>query len=279
VEEREMIRKLMKEVEGYLDRGVCIAFSGGVDSSLLLKVACMSAKEHGVEVPYAVTFETRLHPHSDTEEAKETAKEFGARHAVIQIDEFQDERIRKNPVDRCYLCKKLLFTDLKEFAGKAHCQVLMDGSNYDDTKVYRPGMRALKEMGVISPLMDLRLTKQQVRNMALALGIKASSKPSTPCMATRLPYGTEFDYELLDRIHQAETFIRGLGFYNVRLRLHGQIGRIEIDKERFAEFLDRREEVIARLKELGFIYITLDLQGFRSGSMDILIEKDGAREQ
>lgn len=261
----EILYKSMKE---HLDEGVCVAFSGGVDSSLLLKIACEAGKDSGKQV-LAVTFETRLHPHGEMEEAAEMASSFGAIHKIIQINEFADPEIMNNPTDRCYRCKKLLFRSLIEYAKEEGYRYIIDGSNFDDLKAYRPGMKALKELGIHSPLLEAEVTKETVRSLAAALGVNSSVKPSAPCLATRLPYGARLDFEVLERIDQGENFIKSLGFYNVRLRLHKDILRIEIDKKDFMKFMEQREAVILKLKESGFLYITLDLEGFRSGSMDI----------
>jgi uncharacterized protein len=162
---------------------------------------------------------------------------------------------------------------LIQYAQEAGYQYVIDGSNFDDLKAYRPGMKALKELGIHSPLLELEITKQEIRSLSAELGIASSDKPSAPCLATRLPYGTKLDFDLLERIDAGEKQIRSLGFYNVRLRLHGEIIRIEIDKKDFDLFMKQYELVTATLKELGFHYITLDLEGFRSGSMDIHIVK------
>lgn len=250
--------------------GIAIAFSGGVDSSLLLKIACDVGKEVNRSV-LAVTFETKLHPHGDMEEAREAALSYGAIHKTIIVDEFEDSELTHNPIDRCYRCKKLLFQTLINYAHREGYSYLVDGSNYDDLSSYRPGMQALTELGIHSPLLSLKITKKKIRFLAAWLGLASSDKPSAPCLATRLPYGTSFDYELLHRIDMGEKLIKDLGFYNVRLRLHQDILRIEVDKEDFSLFLNQKDYIIDKLKELGFLYITLDLEGFRSGSMDIKI--------
>ncbi|MDD3172840.1 MAG: ATP-dependent sacrificial sulfur transferase LarE [Herbinix sp.] len=256
----------------HIQEGIAIAFSGGVDSSLLLQIACNVGQKANRPV-LAVTFETKLHPHGDLEEAREIAINLGALHKTIVVDEFTDSEIMNNPVDRCYRCKKLLFKSLIDYATNKGYTYLIDGSNYDDLSSYRPGMRALAELGIHSPLLELQITKKQIRSLAAKLGVASSDKPSAPCLATRLPYGTRFDYDLLNRIDQGEQFIKSLGFYNVRLRLHQDIIRIEVDQESFSHFLDYKDCIINRLKELGFVYITLDMEGFRSGSMDIKISR------
>ena len=256
-----------------MEQDLCLAFSGGVDSSLLLKTAAEAAAKTGKNV-YAVTFNTRLHPACDLENAKKVAGELGGIHKIIDIDELEQEAIRQNPVNRCYLCKKHLFETLKGFAASQGDFCVMDGTNEDDLHVYRPGIQALRELGIISPLALLHITKEEVKAIAASYGISAASRPSTPCMATRLPYNTPIDYELLKRMEEGEAYLRSLAGTraNVRLRLHGTIARIEVDKELFSLFLSRSGEITAAMKALGFTYITLDLEGFRSGSMDIGLE-------
>lgn len=267
----ELLNKLTQVMEEHVQEGICVAFSGGVDSSLLLKIACDVGKQTNHPV-LAVTFETKLHPHGDLDEAKALALSFGAVHKTIEVDEFADPEIMHNPIDRCYRCKNLLFQTFMKYAESNGYHYLIDGSNYDDLKAYRPGMKALKELGIHSPLLELEITKSQIRSIAATLGVASSNKPSAPCLATRLPYGALLDFEVLERIDQGEKFIRNLGFYNVRLRLHDDIIRIEIDKTDFMKFIEHNEQIVTKLKELGFLYITLDLEGFRSGSMDIKIK-------
>lgn len=297
-----MLQKIIQSFKTYLEEGICIAFSGGVDSSLLLKAACMARDEalacgeisphnsqsepvnyaqpspesipatQNIPKILAIIAETQLHPHEDTLQAEELARSMGAECLVLPIDEFQDTRIKNNPVNRCYLCKRLLFSSIKETArsmGRLH---VFDGTNQNDTKEYRPGLAALEELGIHSPLKEMDITKEQVRELSRQLGLKTFDKPSAPCLATRLPYGARLDFELLDRIHQGETILRNMGFYNVRLRFHEPLLRIEVDKKDFSKILEHQDSIILQLKQLGFLYITLDLEGFRSGSMDIVLE-------
>ena len=263
--DREMLQARMREL---VSEDICLAFSGGVDSSLLLKVAADAAAETGKKV-YAVTFDSRLHPSCDLRIARQVAGELGGIHQVMEVDELEQEEIRMNPVNRCYLCKRHLFMTLKKLAGEKGVRRILDGTNEDDMHVYRPGIRALKELGIISPLAELHITKEAVKGMASEYGISVASRPSTPCMATRLPYNTRIDYDVLDRIAQGEAYLRDVLPGNVRLRLHGGIARLEVDNEAFARLLDRRADVVRRLKGLGFTYVTLDLEGFRTGSMDV----------
>ena len=207
------------------------------------------------------------------EEAQETAKEMGENNAELILNELEQADIRFNPVNRCYLCKKALFQRLKEFADSKGISLILEGTNEDDLHVYRPGLQAVRELGIISPLADAGFTKKEVRQLAAELGVSVADRPSTPCLATRLPYGAEIKAEVLEQIEKGEEFLKKEGFFQVRLRLHGEIARIEIPQKDFSEFLDKRERIAEQLKKLGFSYITLDIQGFRSGSMDENIKK------
>lgn len=263
----------------HLYEGICLAYSGGVDSTLLLKAAVdaaadgrSSSQEHSAVLPVlAVILETQLHPHSDIEQAFAQAASLGAKPTVIQVDEFQNKELLHNPANRCYLCKHMLFSQLIEYAVSQGYHFLCDGTNKDDEKEYRPGMRVLTELQIHSPLLALGITKSEVRQLSAMLGLSTASVPSTPCLATRLPYGAELDPALLQRIHRGEQWLRSQGFYNVRLRYHAPLLRLEIDCCDFPKLLEQRSEVIAQLKALDFPYITLDLEGFRSGSMDFLL--------
>ena len=265
-EKREALKQFMAEKA---KAPVCVAFSGGVDSSLILKLACDTAKKTGMPV-YAVTFHTMLHPACDLEIAERVAKELGAIHKIIQVNEMELEAIRTNPVNRCYICKHHLFATLLDFAKEEGIPCVMDGTNESDLHVYRPGIQALRELGVVSPLAQCGLEKKDVKAFAADLGISVASRPSMPCMATRLPYGTSFDMEVLKRIEKGEDYLRSVFGGNVRLRLHGDIVRIEVDADKFEKAIAERETICRTLKEMGFLYITLDLEGFRSGSMDIV---------
>lgn len=254
----------------HVQEGICLAFSGGVDSSTLLAAACKAVQSSGINKPVlAVTFSTRLHPQGDTTEAKELAVFLGAKHTIIEVDEFSDARITTNPKNRCYLCKSLLFQSLLNAGADEGYTFFCEGSNLDDTQVYRPGLQAVRELHVASPLIDCQLTKKEIREIAAKEGLTVAKKPSTPCMATRLPYDTHFDYALLERINTGEAWLRSLGFYNVRLRFHAPILRIEVDACDFSHFMALHEDIVTHMKKLDFKYITLDLEGFRSGSMDL----------
>ena len=251
---------------------LAVAFSGGVDSSLLLFLCCEAALEKGTKVT-AVTMQTRLHPHGDVDIACQVAEEAGANHVIMQFDELDDAGIRMNPTDRCYRCKRLLFGKLLEKANELGVSSVVEGTNADDLPTYRPGIRALRELGILSPLAQFGITKEEVRRMAQEMGVSVAKRASTPCMATRFPYNTQLDYETMSHVAEAEKWLRDQGFYNVRLRVHGDIARLETDIDDMERLLLIRENVVERIKAMGFAYITLDLEGFRSGSMDIHIKE------
>lgn len=259
--------RLLSEIDKYTNNDIVIAFSGGVDSSLLLKLACESSTKKGNEV-HAVTAQTGLHPVKDITIAKRVAEEAGAIHHIVRVDELKDAGIENNPVDRCYLCKKHIFSELRKYAEGLNIEVILEGTNEDDLHEYRPGIRALRELEILSPIADAGMTKKDVREMAREYGISVADRPSSPCLATRFPYGTFLSVEKMRAVEKGETYIQELGFYNVRIRVHGDIARIEVDTKEMFDLVDKREEIILFLKELGFDYVTLDLEGFRSGSMD-----------
>lgn len=304
--EKELAGKygeLKKVMEDFVSGGIVVAFSGGVDSALLLKQACMAAE--GKRKVYAVTVQTKLHPAGDLESARQTAAEFGAVHKVLELDELAETGMMTNPVNRCYLCKKGIFQKIRELAAELGAGFILEGTNADDLKQYRPGIQALKELQILSPLAESGFTKTEVRELAEYLGISVSNRPSTPCLATRLPYGMKISYEMLEKIDEGEKFLRALGFYNVRLRVHelteevnnwiredaheiceearewkkadsqtdcmrgrNLLARIEVDREDLPKLLEYREKVVSKLRGLGFERVTADLEGFRSGSMD-----------
>ena len=264
---KKLLLQIMKD---FSKEDIVVAFSGGVDSSLLLKIACNFARESGKKV-CAITMQTKLHPAGEIADAQKNCAEIGAAHLVITVDELLEAGILNNPADRCYLCKKHLFTKMLEQAKALGVSTILEGTNEDDLHVYRPGIRALKELNIISPLAKAGMTKEEVRKLAEEYGLSSASKPSTPCLATRFPYGTALSYEAMAQVEKGETFLKNLGFYNVRLRVHDRIARIETDKTAFPALLQHSGEITAYLKGLGYDYITLDLEGFRSGSMDINI--------
>lgn len=245
---------------------VAVAFSGGVDSSLVAKVA---AEELG-ERAALVTARSETYPEFEFGEARRFAERLGARHVVIETQELEIEGFSENPPDRCYHCKRELFGRVRQVADELGLKHVADGANADDTGDFRPGLRAGCEMGVRSPLREAGLTKDDVRAVSKRLGLATWDKPAYACLSSRFPYGETITAEKVTRVGKAEDFLRGLGFAGFRVRSHGDIARIELapgDIERVVSS-DLRERVHARLREQGFAYVTLDLRGYRTGSMN-----------
>lgn len=264
--------QLQKLLNNLCREDIGIAFSGGVDSSLLLVMAWEQAKITKKKI-YAFTMDTVLHPRGDLEAARKVIQRTGAIHVILKVDELTVPEIRENPVDRCYLCKRELYSRMVSYARQNGISTILEGSNEDDMHVYRPGIRAVKELGILSPLAECSITKEEVRFLAKKYKIQVAERPSSPCLATRLPYGQNIDLELLRRIDEAENMLRSRGYKNVRVRVHGNIMRLEIDPGDLKRVIEERETLISQLKKYGFGYLTLDLEGFRSGSMDIEIPR------
>lgn len=268
----EKIKRLEAVMESYAGEDIAVAFSGGTDSSLLLKAAYEAARKKGHMV-YGICLDTELHPASEAAEAEKLAKEIGAAFILLKIDEFKKAGIEYNPEDRCYRCKKYMFQCIQKEAARLKAGIVMEGTNQDDLLVYRPGIRAIKELGAVSPLAEAGLTKEEVRKLAEEYGISVSDKPASPCLATRFPYGTHLTKEELLKVGKAENIVRQMGFYNVRVRVHGALARIEIDADDFPKLIDKREKITKAIKELGYDYVALDLEGFCSGSMDVHLKR------
>lgn len=258
--------RLYEIMKGYAKKDICIAFSGGADSSLLLKLAVKCAAP-GVRV-HAVTFETVLHPSCDLDIAKQVAKETGAIHKIIFLDEFEDERIKKNPKNRCYLCKHELFEKIWEIAKENGMNAVAEGSNMDDNGDYRPGLQAVAELGVTSPLRHSKLAKEEIRILSRNLGLPTWDKQSFACLSSRFVYGEEITREKLSMVDKAEQLLLDLGFHQVRVRIHGMMARIEVEPGEFLKVLENREKITKEFKTYGFTYVTMDLTGYRTGSMN-----------
>lgn len=241
-----------------------VAFSGGVDSTLLLRVAVGELDGRAV----AVTAQSPFRPSAETAGAQELARAMGARHVVIAVNELQDEDLVHNPRERCYLCKRRLFAWLGDLATLEGLACVVDGSNADDLGAHRPGLRALRELGVRCPLAEAGLTKAEVRALARWLGMASWDRPADSCLATRFPYGEQLTEEKLRRVEAAEGFLHSLGLRQVRVRSHGPVARIEAPPADMPALLAHAAPVAAKLEEMGFTYVTMDLRGFRSGSMD-----------
>jgi pyridinium-3,5-biscarboxylic acid mononucleotide sulfurtransferase len=258
---------------------VAVAYSGGVDSSLLLKVAHDVLGERAI----ALTADSPSMPRSELSIAKEVAAHIGAAHVCIPLSEMADERYRANSPERCYFCKMHTYDALIAYAREHGFCYIVDGNNADDLGDYRPGQTAAREQGVRSPFQEVGMTKSEIRSLSHALGLPNWDKPSAACLSSRIPYGTSITLEALAQIERAESFLHQQGFRQVRVRHHGQVARLELEPADFGRVLQFREPIIAALKEAGYTYVTMDLSGFRSGSMNQTLASgelrtDGRRE-
>lgn len=248
-------------------RSIAVACSGGLDSGLLLAAAHEALGERVVALtavtPYMASWEIA--------EARELTTLIGVRHRLLELP--MPVAIVNNPPDRCYRCKRELFAQLKTIAAEEECAWLADGTNRDDLDDYRPGMRALAELGVRSPLLEAGLGKAEIRRYARALNLPVWNKPAFACLLTRLPHDTAVRPELLRRVEAAERALLTLGFGRVRVRCHDDLARIELDRAEHVRLLDEAiaEQVVAALRECGFRHITLDLQGYRMGSFNVTV--------
>lgn len=263
-------QRLLEHVKALAEDDTVLAFSGGADSALMLALLSQATRCSGKRL-LAVYIRTALMPSRDEALAQTLAKKLGVPYEVISINEWEDEAIVQNGPDRCYFCKRKLFMALQEKAAQLSISQIVDGTNHDDLQSYRPGLKAIRELGILSPLAQCEMSKQDVRAYLVDLDLEVAKRPSSPCLATRIPYGTVLEVETLRRIEIAEQFLTSMGCYNVRVRLHGDVARIEVDSAEMALIVHHRKVVLERFKALGFLYVSLDLEGFRSGSLDVKI--------
>jgi len=257
--------KKLDELRGYISQfeKLCVAYSGGVDSDLVMNVAFEVLKDNAI----AVIGDGIMLSRKDLVDAERLAKKAGIKYYIIKADAFAVKEFKFNDRKRCYYCKKNIMGGVIAKAKELGYDIVADGKNADDGKVYRPGAQAADELGLVSPLCAVSMTKADIREAAKELGLETWNKASNSCLATRFPYDTELTEENFRKVEAAELLISKKGIPSGRVRLHNDIARIEIPKEKFGEFM-ADEELISEIKKIGFRYITLDLEGFRSGSMD-----------
>lgn len=269
--DKELLEKydaLKKYIKSF--GSVAVAFSSGVDSTFLL----YASKEALGDQAIAVTASSCSFPKRELDEAKAYCKSMGIRHLIVRSEELEIEGFSQNPANRCYLCKKELFEKIREIAGSEGIAEIAEGSNLDDNGDYRPGLIAVAELGIKSPLREVGFTKKEIRTLSRYLGLPTWEKQSFACLASRFPYGETISEEKLRMVDQAEQFLLDMGFHQLRVRIHGDIARIELMPEEFPRFLSEevRSQVNEHLRKIGFHYVTLDIQGYRTGSMNEVLE-------
>ena len=256
--------KLISIIKKY--DNLIVAFSGGVDSTFLLQTADEVIQENVI----AVTAKSPIHPERETEFTKKFAKRLGIKHIVIKSREMSRPDFVANTKERCYICKKMLAQDLLKLASEMGVSNIAHGANMDDLDDYRPGFKAAVEMGIIAPLMDAGMTKKDIRMLSKKMDLDTWDKPSMACLASRIPYGTLITDEALSKIDRAEQFVLSLGFISCRVRYHNEVARIEVNPEDFEKLIDEktRMAIINKFKEIGLLYISMDLEGYVQGSMN-----------
>lgn len=257
----ECLEKILTDMQSVL-----IAYSGGTDSTFLLKVAADVLGNKAI----AVTASSETYTPQELRDAKKNAEAIGAQHIIVYTDELDDPNFSSNPPDRCYYCKRELFTKLTELAKRHRLNTIIDGSTCDDEMDFRPGMRAVTEFGVKSPLQDAGFTKEDIRTLSKKMNLPTWDKPPLPCLSTRFPYGTQITKEKVMRVGRAEEFLAGFGIRQLRVRDHGNIARIEVLRADMPLFLDEgiSKLIAEKFKLLGYAYVALDVQGYRMGSMN-----------
>jgi pyridinium-3,5-biscarboxylic acid mononucleotide sulfurtransferase len=273
----ETLEKKLKELEEIVFPygSALVAFSGGVDSSLALAIAARALPRGKV---LAVTSNNETYLPSELDLARDFAASLGVEHLVVNTRELDDPNYASNPANRCYFCKSTLYSDLARIAAERGYSCVVDGANKDDEGDYRPGRKAAKELGVVSPLSLGEMGKAEVREVAKYLGLPSWDKPALACLSSRFPYGQEITPEKLAQVARAEEFLRSRGYGQVRVRHHGEIARLEVGPEEMERAFGEREEISAELKAAGFLYVTLDLVGYTAGSLNAVLKKKGKKK-
>ena len=259
----------LKEYIGQFNK-VAVAFSAGVDSTFLL---CVCATVLGKDNVIAVTVNSDMFPKTDCDLSISLAEKIGVKQIFLNADEYTVKEFTENSRERCYYCKKNIFKKIIACAKEHSISTVFDGSNVDDINDYRPGMRALKELGVISPLMETGMVKSVIRQKSAELGLETAYMPSKACLASRIQYGEQITHEKLKMVNMAEDFLKNKGFTQFRVRHHNCIARIEVMPSEMDKIIELKDEISLEFNKIGYIYTTLDLQGFRSGSMNEVIKR------